>query len=193
MRRFHLGQFILWLIIAGAFPQSTGAASLEGLRTLSLVSLRGEKTVIGHVHLTTKDDGYAFAVAYEKDAFRQVYMEETNFLCLAGKGGDICQFPYPPGEYAPNDSAGFFQPNDLRPLEFALLFAERRGSEVDINPFNGLYYRLVIADGRIEGRLYAADFRRLIGAGHDTTYPLEYGDLDVVDPEAQRYPTIIIE
>ena len=183
----------VWTLATVALASAAQAASLAGQHTMCLVAPSGEKTIIGHVQLTPKDTGYAYEVTYNKAAFKERYMEETNFLCLPGKKGDICQFPYPPGEYSPNDSSGFFKNDDLRPLEYAMLFAERRGNDVDINPFNGIYYRLHVVQDRLEGTLFAADFRRLIDAGHDVKYPLDDSALDTVNLKDQRYPKIVIE
>ena len=193
MRLSRLISLCVWTLATMALASATQAASLAGQRTMSLVSPSGEKTVIGHVRLTPKDNGYAYEVTYNKAAFTERYMEETNFLCLPGQHGDICQFPYPPGEYSPNDSTGFFKDDDLRPLEYAMLFAERRGNDVDINPFNGIYYRLHVVQEHLEGTLFAADFRLLIGTGNDAKYPLDGSNLDTVDLKDQRYPKIVIE
>lgn len=59
------------------------AAELEGRKAINLVSSAGEKLVIGHVDFSPKEGGYAFKLAFAREAFREIYMQETNFLCLS--------------------------------------------------------------------------------------------------------------
>lgn len=185
------------LILLALFTSGSSvlAADLSGHKTISLVSLAGEKTEIADLELLPRYGGYGFEVTFRRAAFRETYMQETNFLCLLGSSREICHFPFPPGDYAPDDSSGFFTEDDLRPLEYALLFAHKRPApaDIDINLFNGMYYRLSVVGKRIEGTVFGSDFNRLIVAGDKEKYPLKPGDLDPLDLKDERFPHLIIE
>ncbi|CAJ0884751.1 hypothetical protein GJQ57_22560 [Ralstonia pickettii] len=171
------------------------AAELEGRKAINLVSSAGEKLVIGHVDFSPKEGGYAFKLAFAREAFREIYMQETNFLCLSDARKDVCHFPYPPGDYASDDSSGLISESDLRALEHALLFAEKRRApeEIDINPFNGLYYRLQLIDKHIGGTLFAVDLSRTIDMEGGTKYPIGPNNLEPVNLQYQRFPRLVIE
>lgn len=183
------------LLALFAFGSPVRAADLSGHKTVSLVSAAGEKTEIAELELLPRYGGYGFEVTFRRDAFRETYMQETNFLCLPGPRREICHFPFPPGDYTPDDSSGFFTADDLRPLEYALLFAHKRPApaDIDINLFNGMYYRLTVAGKRIEGTVFGVDFNRLVVAGDKEKYPLKPGDLDPLDLKDERFPHLVIE
>ncbi len=183
------------LAIPSVLSLPSQAAGLAGHKTISLVTPAGDKVVIGHVDFSSKEAGYAFKLSFKRGAFKEIYMQETNFLCLITPGKEVCHFPYPPGDYKPDDSSGFISESDLRGLEYALLFVEKRPApaEVDLNPFNGLYYPLNIVAGHIEGTPFAVDLKRAIIAGADSKYPIGKGDLDPLDAASQRFPRLLIE
>lgn len=185
----------LALVALGALAPSSHAAGLAGHKTVALVTPAGEKLVIGGVDLRAKDGGYDFKLAFKNDAFKKIYMQETNFLCLITPTREVCHFPYPPGDYAPDDASGFVTESDFRALEYALLFVEKRPApaEVDVNPFNGLYYPLKIVGGHIEGTPFGVDLKRAIVEGADAKYPIGPGDLDSLDEANQRFPRLVIE
>lgn len=194
MIRFH--QLVTVTILALAtFGSPVHAADLSGHKTVSLVSASGEKTEIAELELLPRYGAYGFEVTFRRDAFRETYMQETNFLCLPGARREVCHFPFPPGDYAPDDSSGFFTADDLRPLEYALLFAHKRPApgDIDINLFNGMYYRLSTVGKHIEGTVFGVDFNRLVVAGDKEKYPLKPGDLDPLDLKDERFPHLVIE
>lgn len=179
----------------GLLSLPSHAVDLSGHKTISLVSPTGEKTEIGDVELRPRYGGYGFELAFKRDAFKEIYMQETNFLCLPGGRRETCHFPFPPGDYAPDDSSGFFTESDLRSLEYALLFVHKRPApaDIDINPFNGLYYRLTVKGKRVEGTVFGVDFNRLIAADEKEKYPLKSSDLDPVDLRSEPFPRLVIE
>jgi len=195
MKYIRTAWICLALIALSVLSLPSYAASLAGHKTVSLVTPAGEKLVIGHVDLNSKDGGYEFNLTFKKDSFKEIYIQETYFLCLITPSKEVCHFPYPPGDYKANDSSGFITDSDLRGLEHALLFVEKRPApaEVDINPFNGLYYRLKIVRGRIEGTPFGVDLNRAIVAGADAKYPIRPSDLDPLDQASQRFPRLVIE
>lgn len=186
----------LALVVLNSLPISGHAADLAGHKTVSLVTQAGEKVVIGQVDLSPKKEGgYAFNLTFKRDAFRETYMQETYFLCLPDTRREICHFPFPPGDYAPDDSSGTFTAGDLKALEHALLFTYKRPApaDVDIALFNGMYYRLTIVGDRIEGTVFGVDFNHLILADEKEKYPLKPADLDALDLRAERFPHLVIE
>lgn len=169
------------------------AVGLVGTKTVTLITPAGDKTVIGKVELKPAHGGYTFAITFKTEAFSVLYMRESNFLCLETQNREVCHFPYPPGDYAPDDVSGVISDGDLRALEYALLFVEMRKppEEVDFNPFNGLYYKLKIVDGHIEGTVHGVDFTSTYPDGAVGKYVIER--LDEVDMASQRFPRLVIE
>ena len=171
------------------------ASGLAGHKTVSLITPAGEKLVIGYVDLRPKDAGYEFSLTFKKDAFKEIYMQETNFLCLTTPSKEVCHFPFPPGDYTPDESSGFVTETDMSGLEHGLLFAEKRPApaEIDSNPVNGLYYRLKAVADRIEGTPFGVDLKRAIVEGGAGKYPIRPRDLDPLDPPSQRFHRLVIE
>lgn len=171
------------------------AADLAGHRIVSLVSPNGDKLEIAEVDLRPRYGGYDFEVSFKRQAFKEIYMQETNFLCLHGARREICHLPFPPEDYTQDDSNGFFTEADLRGLEYALLFVHKRPApaDIDINPFNGLYYRVAVVGKRIEGTVYGVDFNRLIMTDEKDKYPLKPSDLDAIDLRSESFPHLVIE
>lgn len=183
------------MLVLCAVGSPAHAADLGGHKTVILVSTSGERTEIADLELLPRYGGYGFEVTFRRGVFTETYMQETNFLCLPAPRRDICHFPFPPGDYTPDDSSGFFTTEDLRPLEYALLFAHKRPApaDIDINLFNGMYYQLAVVGKRIEGSVFGVDFNRLVVAGEKDKYPLKPGDLDPLDLKDERFPHLIIE
>lgn len=183
------------LIALTAQARPSYAGDLAGHKIVSLVTPAGEKVEIADIELMPRYGGYGFEITFKRDAFRETYMQETNFLCLPGQRREICHFPFPPGDYTPDDSSGFFTADDLRPLEYALLFVHKRPApaEIDVALFNGMYYRLAVVGKRIEGTVLGVDFNRLVVADDKEKYPLKSGDLDSVDLRDERFPHLVIE
>lgn len=183
----------LALLAAAAVAGPAPAGSLAGTKTVSLVTPAGDKVAIGKIELKPADGGHAFALSFRRDVFKELYMRENNVLCLQSAGKDVCHFTYPPAEYAPDDSSGTFNDGDLRALEYALLFVEKRPApaEVDINPFNGLYYKLKIVDDHIEGTVHGVDLTSTYTDGAVGKYIIDR--LDDVELASQRFPRLVIE
>lgn len=195
MNYFRTARICLVLIAMNILSLPSHAADLTGHKIISLVSAAGEKTEIAEVELRPRYGGYGFELSFKRDAFKEIYMQETNFLCLPGARRDVCHFPFPPGDYTPDDSSGFFTASDMKELEYALLFVHKRPApaEIDIAPFNGMYYRLAVMGNRIEGTVFGVDFNRLIVGDKKEKYPLKPSDLDTVDLRDERFPHLVIE
>lgn len=181
-------------ILALSHPTvSASAAALDGAKTVSLVTPAGDKVVIGKLDLKPAEGGHAFALTFKREAFKELYMRENNVLCLEAAGKEVCHFPYPAGDYGPDDTSGVITDSDLRALEYALLFVEKKPApaEVDIDPFNGLYYKLKIVDGSIEGTVKGVDLTSTYTDGGVGKYIIER--LDDVDLASQRFPRLVIE
>lgn len=185
------GVLMLWTCLAG----SAYAADLSGHKIVSLVSNTGDRVEIADVELRPRYGGYGFEVSFRRSAFEEIYMQENNFLCLPDPRRVVCHFPYPPGDYTPDDSSGFVTEMDLRELEYALLFAHKRPApdEFDINAFNGLYYRLAVVGKHLEGTVFGVDFNRLVEADRKQKFPLQGRHFDAVEPKSERFPWLVID
>lgn len=183
------------LLLWASHTVGSRAADSSGHKVVSLVSNAGERIEIADVEMRPRYGGYGFEVSFRRNAFKEIYMQENNFLCLPDPRRVVCHFPYPPGDYTPDDSSGFVTDSDLRELEYALLFAHKRPSpdEFDINPFNGLYYRLAAVGKHLEGAAFGVDFNRLVEADRKQRFPLQERHFDAVEPKSERFPRLIID
>lgn len=192
----HLRQFVFAAPAAFALLScGVQAADLSGRKVVSLVNNNGDRVEVADVELRPRYGGYGFEVKFRRDAFKEIYMQENNFLCLPDRRRVVCHFPYPPGDYTPDDSSGFVTESDLRELEYALLFAHKRPApdEFDINAFNGLYYRLGVVGKHLEGVVLGVDFNRLVEADRTQKFPLQQRHFDAVEPKSERFPRLIID
>lgn len=72
------------------------------------------------------------------------------FLCLTGQKQRPCWFPV-------DNAAPLISPDDVLPLEYALIFMRTQSTDLPVNPSNGLYYTLRWTEDGICGTLFEVD------------------------------------
>jgi hypothetical protein len=112
------------------------------------------------------------------------------FLCLTGPVQRLCWFPV-------HNEAALISKDDLLPLEYALMFMRTRSTDLHVNPFNGLYYRLRIDGDRIAGTLFEVDMAPFIAPDvlpvEQRQRPLKAKDFYDADPGSNWLPVLSIE
>lgn len=166
------------------------ADALAGSRAIVLSNAQGERVDIGRVVFTLRGDGRStFTVALDA-RLEEYFLAMRPFRCLTGPAQRLCNFAVVREE--PVVSA-----DDLVPLEYALMFMRTAPASLHIDPFNGVYYRMKVVDGRIEGVAHDVDMDPFITPDsvpvERRTRPLRDADLSPGDAKTHWLPRLTIE
>jgi len=180
---------LLW-IVGLSFGLPAQAADWNGTRNIVLANAAGERHTIGQVIFSDGDKGKT-AFRIEMAANMQDYfLAMRPFLCLTGPVQRLCWFPV-------HNEAALISKDDLLPLEYALMFMRTRSTDLHVNPFNGLYYRLRVDGDRIAGTLFEVDMAPFIAPDvlpvEQRQRPLKAKDFYDADPGSNWLPVLSIE
>lgn len=182
-----------WLFVVSLFvfaPMAMAASVLpEGPKIIALVAHDGQRQTIGTVTFTPDADGAKIAVVLTAPELEDQFLSMRPFRCLPGVKEMWCHLVYP---YA---LKGRITADDLADLEYALLFLFKPPAGYGINAWNGLYFKLSLADGgKLEGPVHDADFNVLaVPPDVGVMRPIVHSDLSPVKPDAHRFARIVIE
>ncbi|WP_299693628.1 hypothetical protein [uncultured Tateyamaria sp.] len=164
-----------------AFVAAAAAAEPQGVY---LESQDGTRVKIATVEVSGSGD---YTVEMAEAPFADHFLSMRPFRCLEGPAKHWCHVPYP-YEIARNIGA------DLTDLEYDFLFLWKGATEYGINMWNGVYYKLDRADGRLIGTLHEMDMDLLSAPpGAGDLRPLRASDLHESDPDSHWLPRMIIE
>lgn len=187
------------LIVSAGAPGSGGAAVAAeatiplGTKTISLVSVSGEKLKIGTVTLKPADganaDQRTIDVKLDVADFTDQFLSMRPFRCLPDKKQMWCHLAYP---YALENK---ITSNDLTDLEYQLLFIFRSPDSYGIDAWNGLYFKLSRGEDRkISGNAHEVDLNILAVPPDDPTLrPISASDLTAIEPDTHRFARVEIE
>lgn len=166
------------------------AGDWSGSRQLVLSNTAGERHTIGQIIFSDGGQGKT-AFRIEMAANMQDYfLAMRPFLCLTGPVQRLCWFPV-------HNEPALISKDDLLPLEYALMFMRTRATDLHVNPFNGLYYRLRVEGERIVGTLFEVDMAPFIAPDvlpvEQRQRPLKPGDFYEADPGSNWLPSLSIE
>ena len=128
-------------------PSAKAAPALpEGKKSITLISESGERFAIGHVTFKKDGDGAAFELSIDAPEFQDEFLSMRPFQCAAGAKETWCYLAYP------YDLNHRIKADDLADLEYSLLFLFKPPAGYGIDPWNGLYFKMALAeDGSISG------------------------------------------
>jgi hypothetical protein len=177
-------------IIGLMFGLPALAADWSGTRNIVLSNATGERHIIGQVVFSDASQGKT-AFRIEMAANMQDYfLAMRPFLCLTGPVQRLCWFPV-------HNEAALVSKDDLLPLEYALMFMRTRSTDLHVNPFYGLYYRLRVDGDRIAGTLFEVDMAPFIAPDvlpvEQRQRPLKAKDFYDADPVSNWLPLLSIE
>lgn len=180
MRRMSLIMpLALWVASALANP-------LAGEKSVWLANPAGEKVRIGSVKFEPLANARAsFTFRLDESRFGEYFLAMRPFRCLVGSTQNLCHFPYG-GER--EVSAG-----DLAPLEYQLMFLHKKPASVNLDPRDGLYWKLRADGDRLVGTLYDADMEPIVVPGDDRRRPLTEEFLQRADEDSHWLPRLTIE
>lgn len=167
---------------------SAGPALPEGRKVIALVGPGGDRLEIGHVTFTKAGDGAAFDIKIEAPAFAEQFLSMRPFPCIAGAKETWCHLAYP------YDLKRRISSSDLTDLEYALLFLFKPPAGYGIDPWNGLYFRLALADdGSIGGAVHDVNLGPLgVPPADRSARTIAPADLSPSDPATHRFARIDI-
>lgn len=163
------------------------ANSLDPEMTVTLESNQGEMIDIGRINFKPADAGYEYTLSLDDEKFSDEFLSMRPFKCMKKSGLMICQMKYP---YA---NEKIISDENLLSLEYDLLFLHKTPEEYGIDAWNGLYYKMNITDGRIEGVLHEVDLNVLAAPPEKGVIrPVTYNMLYLADPNVHWFPKLTI-
>jgi hypothetical protein len=171
-----------------AQPSSARPALPDGSKTITLVSASGERQDVGHVTFAKDGDGASFTVKLDAPQFAEEFLSMRPFPCIAGQKETWCHLAYP------YDLKSRITPSELTDLEYALLFLFKPPAGYGIDPWNGLYFKMMLADdGAITGAVHDVNLDPLGVPPKDrSARTINAADLTPSDPETHRFARIEI-
>ncbi|MGB0747852.1 MAG: hypothetical protein ACPGO3_03820 [Magnetospiraceae bacterium] len=180
LRRLFLASLALFALPA--------QAEIAGRKTVYLHPVSGDPLAIGTVTLVRDGAGWTFDVALAPEKFEDHFLSMRPFKCLEGDTRYLCHLPYP---YAKGQR---ITANDLTDLEYEFLFIWKAPTDYGIDMWNGVYYRLALAQDRLIGRVHEVNMDLLASPPEDrTTRPITEGDLEPGEPASHWLPMLTIE
>jgi hypothetical protein len=161
----------------------------QGTKTISLIAADGTRQVIGHVTFETVKDATTFDVQIDAPEFSDEFLSMRPFRCLPDAKEMWCHLAYP------YELKRLITAADLTDLEYALLFLFKPPAGYGIDAWNGLYFKLALADdGVIVGGLNESDFNVLASPPEKgVTRPIAASALTAVADDAHRFAKIEIK
>lgn len=159
-------QMILQFIIAAcslAWMSPVLSEPLKGTHQIVLLNAGGEHHTIGKIVFSDGGNGKTAFQIEMTDNMEEYFLAMRPFRCLTGEKQRLCWFPV-------KNEPALISPDDLLPLEYALMFMRTKSKDLHVNPFNGLYYKLSWTPQGITGKLFEVDMAPFIAPD---TVPLE--------------------
>ncbi len=161
---------------------------LEGTKTIYLADVAGDRVAVADIAFSPEGAGASYTITMREDPFADHFLSMRPFKCLEGSEKHWCHVPYP------YDIRRQVTADDLTDLEYDLLFIWKGATEYGINMWNGVYYQLEMAEGRIMGALSEMDMDTL-SAPPDAgdLRPIRAQDIEESDPDSHWLPFVIVE
>ena len=181
---------IRFIAAAMAFAAGTALAAppLEGARTVFLTDAAGARVAVADLTFSPDGDGATYEIAMRDGPFTDHFLSMRPFKCLEGSAKHWCHVPYP------YEIRRRVTPDDLTDLEYDLLFIWKGATEYGINMWNGVYYQLELAEGRITGSISEMDMDKLaVPPDAGVLRPIREVDVEEGDPDSHWLPFVVIE
>lgn len=179
-----LGLFLL----TASFLQTSFSAPLIGKKTISLIDQDNTKLIVGTIEFIPRGDFSNYKITWNDEVFSNHFLSMRPFKCLDGITKKWCKVPYP---YPIKRSV---RPHDLKDLEYDLLFIWKGATEYGINMWNGVYYKLNIAEDRIYGAMHEMDMDKLSAPPQKGDLrPIREQDLEKAVSSSHWLPKVTIE
>ncbi len=178
----------LRMMTATPLAVAAGTNALEGNKTITLIGADGEAIRIGQVEFIPEGEAARIQVKLDGKDFSDEFLSMRPFRCLSRPKQMWCHLAYP---YPLHDRVTL---EDLRHLEYLLMFLWRPYDKVGVDAWNGLYFKLKpTADGRLVVDLHEADYNVLaVPPEAGVTRPVGHQDLSRAQPGQHSFDRIEI-
>lgn len=164
------------------------ASPLDGAKTIYLADATGDRVAVADITFSPDGAGASYEINMREDPFADHFLSMRPFKCLEGSAKHWCHVPYP------YDIRRHVTADNLTDLEYDLLFIWKSATEYGINMWNGVYYQLEMADGRITGALSEMDMDTLsVPPDSGDLRPIREQDIEESDPDGHWLPFVMIE
>lgn len=168
--------------------QSVAAMDLSGQKKIFLVSADNKTLEIGEIVFTNESDETRYKIQFSKTVFSDHFLSMRPFQCIELGEQMLCRLAYP------YDKGMTVTANNLKNLEYDLLFIHKSADEYGIDPWNGRYYKLSMTESGLKGVLNEVDLNVLSSPPREgVSYPITDGMLHEVSPDVHLYPKLLIE
>lgn len=175
----------LILMLSVIFAKS---ASAQEVSEVFLKNTDGEQYLIGELATNPAEQGTEFSFRLHKETFGDYFLSMRPFRCLENDSRMLCYLPYP------YEKPKVFSDEEMRSLEYEFLFIQRSAAEYGIDPWNGVYYRLAMQDGKLQGSAHAVDLNVLASPPEGgVVFPLSHDDLHEVEAAQVWLPSLEIK
>lgn len=182
--RMPVRQGVFGVLAALAVVSVVAAAE----RDVFLLDSAGGEVRIGSVAFSGKGNSGKIAVTLDAPVCSDQFLSMRPFRCIQGETEWFCHLPYP------YELRNAVSDEDLRDLEYSLLFIRKKPSEFGIDAWNGLYYRLTRGtDGQITGMLMEGDLN-VLAVPPETRFarPIDLEDFIEAEPGRRLFPRLVI-
>jgi hypothetical protein len=181
----------LLILFSGCFLSLASlAADLTGTRGIWLSNADGEKHRVGTIVFTPAEAGKTRFKITMEESLGEYFLAMRPFRCLTGQTQRLCHFPV-------EREAPLVSPDDLVPLEYALLFMRTAPKSLHIDPFNGIYYKMSLTERGVVGELNDVEMDAFIAPDivpvERRQRPIRHADLSRGDPRSHWLPILKIE
>ncbi|MCB1902180.1 MAG: hypothetical protein R3E45_12915 [Rhodocyclaceae bacterium] len=152
-------------LLAALSGPASAAWQLEGSKTLAMHTREGSTVPIGTVTFVPEGDHYRFSLKLDASRFTDYFLSMKEFKCLESPAEIQCHVPYP------YTNPGTVKSDDFAWLEHALLFLFKAPRDFGARLWNGVYYRMEIADDGIVGTPQAIDLNLISAPPNDPSTP----------------------
>jgi hypothetical protein len=189
MKQPHAIYSIIFLLATLCVMQPAAVlaqSAISGHKDIILVDKQGNQIPIGKILFKQSGMGSSYVLHIDHAKFTDYFLSMKEMKCL--EGPELwCHIPYP---YTQPKTV---TPTDMRWLEHDLLFMFKKKEAFGANFWNGIYYRMHIANDVIRGEAQAVDLNLLASPPADLEQP-PIGDsvLDEIDPDTRWLPGLEI-
>ena len=181
----------LLVLLLGCFLSiGSSAADLTGTRGIWLSNAAGERHRVGTVAFTPAEAGKTRFKITMEESLEEYFLAMRPFRCLTGPVQRLCHFPV-------EREAPLISPDDLVPLEYALLFMRTAPKSLHIDPFNGIYYKMSWTGRGITGELHDVEMDSFIAPDlvplERRQRPIGYSQIAPGNPRSHWLPILTIE
>lgn len=184
--------FGLLIFVGSPVAQAnTSWDQLDGKKSIVLSNPAGEQIRIATIEFTPlNSESKSFKVTLAEDRMQEYFLAMRPFKCVSGPSQQYCLFPV-------SNEPAVISKTDFTTLEYQLMFMKTKPNALHVNPFNGLYYSLSLAEnGEITGVQKELDMDPFITPdavpAAKRLRPVDGKDLSAVDPRSSWMPKMTI-